>query len=76
MRLRSLEEVMSTDMVADLNDPKFAKGYLRACLAEARANCDSGLVLVTLRRVFSARSASPQHTASDSHPGANPPPAP
>lgn len=44
MKLRSIQDVLATDLRADLTDPDFARGYLQAAEEEARANGDGGIL--------------------------------
>ena len=54
MKLRTFDELVTTDLQGDLSDPGFAAGYLQACLDEAQAGGDMGVFLLALRDVITA----------------------
>lgn len=55
MKLRTFEDLITTDLKDDLSDPEFAVGYLQASLEEAQAEGDLGVFLVALRDVAMAQ---------------------
>ena len=54
VKLRTFDDLVTTDLQADLSDPEFATGYLPFCLEEAQASGDGGVFLLALRDVVTA----------------------
>lgn len=55
--LRTLDELIATDLIDDFNDPEFVRGYLESCLEEAQAHKDIGIFLVAVQHVINAKPA-------------------
>ncbi len=54
MKLRTFDELVTTDLRDDLRDSDFAAGYLQACLDEAQVSGNIGVFLLALRDVITA----------------------